>query len=74
MANEAAACAEVAAPSTSQRYADLGGAGGLWVHRRPSRWVAQRGHLTAMNDEWRICFEFRKGDAHAVKIVDYHKG
>jgi proteic killer suppression protein len=23
---------------------------------------------------WRICFAFRKGDAHDVEIVDYHKG
>ena len=23
---------------------------------------------------WRICFEFRAGDAHHVEIVDYHKG
>jgi proteic killer suppression protein len=23
---------------------------------------------------WRICFEFRKGDAHEVEIVDYHRG
>ena len=23
---------------------------------------------------WRICFEFSKGDAHEVEIVDYHKG
>jgi proteic killer suppression protein len=23
---------------------------------------------------WRICFEFRKGDAYDVEIVDYHKG
>ena len=27
-----------------------------------------------VNERWRICFEFRKGDAHDVKIVDYHKG
>jgi proteic killer suppression protein len=27
-----------------------------------------------VNERWRICFEFRKGDAHAVEIVDYHKG
>lgn len=26
-----------------------------------------------VNDRWRICFEFRKGDAF-VEIVDYHKG
>ena len=25
-------------------------------------------------DAWRICFEFRKGDAHEVEITDYHKG
>jgi proteic killer suppression protein len=23
---------------------------------------------------WRICFEFRRGDAYEVEIVDYHKG
>jgi plasmid maintenance system killer protein len=23
---------------------------------------------------WRICFEFRRGDAYDVEIVDYHKG
>ena len=27
-----------------------------------------------VNGPWRICFEFRKGDAHWVEIVDYHKG
>jgi proteic killer suppression protein len=27
-----------------------------------------------VNDRWRICFEFRKGDAHEGEIVDYHKG
>ncbi len=27
-----------------------------------------------VNDRWRICFEFRKGDAHHVEIVDYHRG
>jgi proteic killer suppression protein len=27
-----------------------------------------------VNDRWRICFEFRKGDAYNVEIVDYHKG
>ena len=35
-----------------------------------------RKHRWAMsvNDRWRICFEFRQGDAHNVEIVDYHKG
>jgi proteic killer suppression protein len=27
-----------------------------------------------VNGPWRICFEFRRGDAHDVEIVDYHKG
>jgi toxin HigB-1 len=27
-----------------------------------------------VNDRWRICLEFRKGDAYDVEIVDYHKG
>jgi proteic killer suppression protein len=25
-----------------------------------------------INDQWRICFEWRDGDAHDVEIVDYH--
>jgi plasmid maintenance system killer protein len=35
-----------------------------------------RKHQWAMtvNARWRICFEFRKGDAHDVEIVDYHRG
>jgi proteic killer suppression protein len=27
-----------------------------------------------VNERWRICFEFRKGGAHDVEIVDYHRG
>jgi proteic killer suppression protein len=27
-----------------------------------------------VNQRWRICFEFHKGDAFEVEIVDYHKG
>ncbi|MCY4388883.1 MAG: hypothetical protein OXC18_17470 [Desulfurellaceae bacterium] len=25
-----------------------------------------------MNDQWRICFVWRAGDAWEVEIVDYH--
>ena len=25
-----------------------------------------------INDRWRICFEWREGDAYEVEIVDYH--
>jgi len=27
-----------------------------------------------VNARWRICFEFHKGDAYEVEIVDYHRG
>lgn len=27
-----------------------------------------------VNGPWRICFEFRKGNAYEVEIVDYHRG
>ena len=29
-------------------------------------------HSIRINDQWRICFEWRDGDAHQVEIVDYH--
>ena len=25
-----------------------------------------------INDQWRICFEWRNGDAYKVEITDYH--
>ena len=29
-------------------------------------------HSIRINDQWRLCFEWRDGDAHAVEITDYH--
>ena len=29
-------------------------------------------HSIRVNDQWRICFVWRDGDAHDVEIVDYH--
>ncbi len=29
-------------------------------------------HSIRINDQYRICFEWRDGDAHNVEIVDYH--
>ena len=29
-------------------------------------------HSIRINDQWRICFEWREGDAFDVEIVDYH--
>ena len=35
---------------------------------RASQWAM------TVNGPWRICFEFRSGDAYEVEIVDYHRG
>jgi proteic killer suppression protein len=29
-------------------------------------------HSIRVNDQWRICFRWKDGHAHAVEIVDYH--
>jgi proteic killer suppression protein len=29
-------------------------------------------HSIRINDQWRICFVWRRGDAFDVEIVDYH--
>lgn len=29
-------------------------------------------HSIRINDQWRVCFRWRDGDAHEVEIVDYH--
>ena len=29
-------------------------------------------HSIRINDQWRICFHFEKGDAYDVEITDYH--
>ncbi len=29
-------------------------------------------HSIRINDQFRLCFEWRDGDAHNVEIVDYH--
>jgi toxin HigB-1 len=30
-------------------------------------------HSIRVNDQWRLCFEWRRGDAYGVEIVDYHR-
>lgn len=29
-------------------------------------------HSIRINDQWRVCFRWRDGDAYDVEIVDYH--
>ena len=51
---------------------DLSPLKSLGLHKlkgdRKDRWAM------TVNNRWRICFVFRKGDAYEVEIVDYHKG
>ncbi len=30
-------------------------------------------HNIRINDQWRICFVWKEGDAYDVEIVDYHE-
>jgi len=32
----------------------------------------QGAYSIRINDRWRVCFEWRDGDAYEVEIVDYH--
>lgn len=29
-------------------------------------------HSIRINDQWRVCFRWKDGNAYSVKIVDYH--
>lgn len=29
-------------------------------------------HSVRVNDQWRVCFVWKDGDAHGVEVVDYH--
>ena len=29
-------------------------------------------HSIRINDQWRLCFEWKDGDAYGVEITDYH--
>ncbi len=57
----------------------LNNAAGLEDLRIPpaNRLEALKGDLRGwysirINDQWRVCFRWHDGDAHDVRIVDYH--
>lgn len=58
--------------NVAKRLQDLSPLRSVGLHKlkgnRKKQWAM------TVNDRWRICFEFRKGDAFEVEIVDYHKG
>ena len=58
--------------NVARSLADLSPLKSVGLHKlkgnRSGQWAM------TVNARWRICFEFRKGDAYEVEIVDYHKG
>jgi proteic killer suppression protein len=58
--------------NVAKSLSDLSPLQGVGLHKlkgdRRAQWAM------TVNGRWRICFEFRKGDALEVEIVDYHRG
>jgi proteic killer suppression protein len=47
--------------------------GGLPGNRLEALKVNRKGqHSIRINDQWRVCFKWKDGDAYEVEIVDYH--
>ena len=57
--------------NNAQSLVDLRTPPGNRLERLVGRRAGQ--HSIRINDQWRICFEWRDGDAYEVEIVDYHK-
>jgi toxin HigB-1 len=68
----AAAIDLLAALNVAKALGDLSPLKSVGLHKlkgaRRKQWAM------TVNERWRICFEFRKGDAYEVEIVDYHRG
>ncbi len=58
--------------NVAKRPKDLSPLKSVGLHKlkgdRKNQWAM------TVNGPWRICFEFRRGDAYNVEIVNYHKG
>jgi proteic killer suppression protein len=69
--DHAAAIDLLLALNVAKSLTDLGPLASVGLHKlkgdRKGQWAM------TVNGPGRICFEFRKGDAYNVEIVDYHK-
>lgn len=58
--------------NAAKKLSDLSPLKSVGLHKlkgsRKGQWAM------TVNGPWRICFEFRNGDACEVEIVDYHRG
>ena len=70
--DEAAAIELLTALDAATSLKDLSPLKSVGLHKlkgdRRGQWAM------TVNGPWRICFEFRSGDAFEVEIVDYHRG
>ena len=61
----------LAALDAATNFKDLSPLKSVGLHKlkgnRKGQWAM------TVNGPWRICFQFRKGDAYDVEIVDYHR-
>ncbi|MCZ7658777.1 MAG: type II toxin-antitoxin system RelE/ParE family toxin [Xanthobacteraceae bacterium] len=62
----------LSALNVAQSLQDIAPLKSVGLHKlkgdRAGRWAM------TVNARWRVCFFFRKGDAHDVEIVDCHRG
>ncbi len=58
--------------NTAQSLQDLSPLKSVGLHKLKG--VRRNEWAMTVNARWRICFEFRKGDAFDVEIIDYHRG
>ena len=62
----------LAALDSATGLGELGSLRSLGLHKLKGGWRGQ--WAMTINRRWRLCFEFRDGDAFSVEIVDYHRG
>jgi len=55
---------------SAERLEDLRMPPGNRLERLKGKRAGQ--HSVRINDQWRICFVWKDGDAYEVEIVDYH--
>jgi proteic killer suppression protein len=58
--------------SVAKTLSDLSPLRSIGLHKLKGE--RKRQWAMTVNARWRVCFEFRKGDAYDVEIVDYHRG
>lgn len=58
--------------NVAKMLADLSPLRSVGLHKLKGN--RKRQWAMTVNERWRICFEFRRGDAYEVEVTDYHTG